>query len=107
MAAMCADPEILEESLSVDASRVDADMRLATINDSSWFFLEGIAGAFNEDYNMFSQRARAYLSSKVGMLVMGQDKATHHYERYTRNMEASSSYRLKEPIVIDIFDDEE
>ncbi|KAE8820114.1 hypothetical protein D1007_01813 [Hordeum vulgare] len=107
MAAMRVDAEVLEENLGVDSSRVDVAKRLAAINDSSWFFVKGIAGAFDEDYNVFSQRARAYLSSKARMLVTGKDKATHHYERCTHGVEASPSSRLKEPIVMDISDDEE
>jgi hypothetical protein len=50
MAAMCADPLILEEHLAVeatvDASRADAATRLDALNDSSWRFLEATAGAF-------------------------------------------------------------
>ena len=46
MAAIHADPQILEEHLAVeatvDASRVDAATRLAALNDSSWHFLEAI-----------------------------------------------------------------
>ena len=46
MAAIHADPQILEEHLAVeatvDASRVDAAMRLGSLNDSSWCFLEAI-----------------------------------------------------------------
>ena len=111
MAAMRADPQILEEHLAVeatvDASRADTATRLAAINDSSWSFLEGTAGAFDEDYDVFSQRARAYLNSRAGMLVSGQDQATHHYEGCTQGVEAWPSSKLKEPIIIDIFDDEE
>jgi hypothetical protein len=80
---------------------------LAAINDSSWSFLEGTAGAFDEDFDVFSQRARAYLNSRASMLVPGQDQATHHYEGCTHGVEASSSSKLKEPIIIDISDDEE
>ena len=44
MAAIRADPRILEEHLAVeatmDASRADAATRLAALNDSSWRFLE-------------------------------------------------------------------
>jgi hypothetical protein len=50
MAAMRADPQILEEHLfveaTIDASRADAATRLAALNDSSWCFLEATAGAF-------------------------------------------------------------
>ena len=46
MAAIRADPQILEEHLTVeaiiDASRADAATRLAALNDSSWCFLEAI-----------------------------------------------------------------
>ena len=63
MAAIRAEPQILEEHLAVeatvDASRADAAMRLASLNDSSWLFLEATVGAFDEDYVVFSQRARA------------------------------------------------
>ena len=46
MATICADPQILEEHLAieaaVDASRADATTRLTALNDSSWRFLEAI-----------------------------------------------------------------
>jgi hypothetical protein len=49
IAAMRADRQILEEHLfvkaTVDASRVDAATWLATLNDSSWCFLEATVGA--------------------------------------------------------------
>jgi hypothetical protein len=58
MAAIRADPQILEEHLAieatVDASRADAVMRLAALNDSSWHFLEATVGAFDEGYEVFS-----------------------------------------------------
>ena len=63
MAAIRADPQILEEHLAVeatiDASRADTATRLAALNDSLWRFLEATVGAFDEDYEMFSQYARA------------------------------------------------
>jgi hypothetical protein len=50
MAAMCADCQILQEHLAVeatiDASRADAATRLAALNDSSWCFLEATVDAF-------------------------------------------------------------
>ena len=46
MAAIRADPQILEEHLAVEATveatRTDAATRLAALNDSSWRFLEAI-----------------------------------------------------------------
>ena len=58
MAAIHADPQILEEHLAVeatvDASRTDAMTRLAALNDCSWHFLEATVGAFDEDYEVFS-----------------------------------------------------
>ncbi|KAE8774351.1 hypothetical protein D1007_53267 [Hordeum vulgare] len=105
MASICVEPQILEEHLAVeatiDASRTDAATRLAVINDGSWSFLEGTTGAFDEDYEMFSQRACAYLSSRARMFVSGQDQATHHYE-VTHNVEALPCSMFKEPIIIDI-----
>ena len=75
MAAIRADPQILEEHLvveaTVDASRADAVMRLAALNDSSWCFLEATIGAFDEDYEVFSQHARAYLILRASRLVPG------------------------------------
>ena len=75
MAAIRADPQILEEHLTVeatiDASRVDTVMRLAALNDSSWRFLEATIGAFGEVYEVFSQRACAYLISRASRLVPG------------------------------------
>ena len=93
MVAICADPGILEEHLAVeatvDASRADAATRLAALNDSSWRFLEAIVGAFDEDYKVFSQRARAYLISRASRLVPGAAQATHHYDEGTHDAEAS------------------
>jgi len=75
MAAIRADPQILEDHLvieaTVDASRADNTMRLAALNDSSWRFLEATVGAFDEDYEVFSQCARAYLISRARRLVPG------------------------------------
>ena len=57
MAAIRADPQILEEHLAVeaivDASHTDAVTRLAALNDSSWCFLEATIGTFDEDYEVF------------------------------------------------------
>ena len=82
MAAIRADPQILEEHLAVeatvDASRADAATRLAALNDSSWRFLEATVDAFHEDYEVFSQCARAYLISRASRLVPGAAQATHH-----------------------------
>ena len=87
--------------------RVDAAMRLAALNDSSWCFLEATVGAFDKDYEVFSQRARAYLISRASRLVPGAAQATHHYNEGTHDAEASPSSMSKEPIVIDISDNEE
>ena len=54
MAAIRADPQILEEHLAVDASRANAAVRLASLNDSLWRFLEATLGTFDEDYEVFS-----------------------------------------------------
>ena len=58
MAAIRADPQILEEHLAVEATidawRPDATTRLAALNDCSWHFLEATIGAFDEDYEVFS-----------------------------------------------------
>ena len=111
MAAICADPQILEEHLAVeatvDASRTDATTRLAALNDSSWRFLEATVGAFDKDYEVFSQRARAYLISRASRLVPRAAQATHHYNEGTHDAEASPSSMSKEPIVIHISDNEE
>ena len=111
MAAIRVDPQILEEHLTVeatvDASRADAAMRLAALNDSSWRFLEATVGAFDEDYEVFSQRARAYLISRASRLVPGTALATHHYNKGTHYVEASPSSMSMKPIVIDISDNEE
>ena len=82
-------------------------MRLADLNDSSWLFLEAIIGAFGEDYEVFSQRARAYLNSRASRLVPGAAQATHHYDEGTHDAEASPSSMSKEPIFIDSSDNEE
>ena len=111
MAAIRADPQILEEHLAVeatvDASRADAATRLAALNDSSWRFLKATVGAFDEDYEVFSQHARAYLISRASRLVPRAAQATHHYHEGTHDAEASPSSMSKEPIVIDISDNEE
>ena len=58
MAAIRVNPQILEEHLAVeatvDASRADATTRLASLNGSSWHFLEATVGAFDKDYEVFS-----------------------------------------------------
>jgi hypothetical protein len=111
MAAMRVDPQILEEHLiveaTVDASRADAATCLVALNDSSWGFLEATVGAFDEDYEVFSQRARAYLNSRANRLVPGAAQVTHHNAEGTHDLEASPSSKFKEPIIIDISDDEE
>ena len=110
MAAICADPQILEEHLiiegTVDTSHADAVVRLAALKDSSWYFLEATVGAFDKDYEVFSQRARAYLISRASRLVPGAAQATHHYNEGTHDAEASPSSMSKEPIIIDISDNE-
>ena len=70
-------------------------------------FSRGIVDAFDEDYEVFSQRARAYLISRARRLVPGAAQATHHYNEGTHDAEASPSSMSKEPIVIDISDNEE
>ena len=101
----------MEEHLAVEAIvgalHADAAMRLAALNDSSWRFLEATVGAFDEDYEVFSQHARAYLISRASRLVPGAAQATHHYNKGTHDAEASPSSMSKEPIVIDISDNEE
>ncbi|KAE8780338.1 hypothetical protein D1007_46553 [Hordeum vulgare] len=103
---MHADTQILEDTSSLRPP-LTPRTRLATLNDISWSFLEGTAGAFDEDYKVFSQCARAYLRSIAVRLLPGQAHATHHYEEGTQDVEASPSSRFKEPIVLDISDDEE
>ena len=82
-------------------------MRLAALNDSLWRFLEATVGAFDKDYEVFSQRARAYLISRASSLVPGAAQATHHYNDGTHDAEASPSSMSKDPIFIDISDNEE
>ena len=72
-----------------------------------WHFLEATLGAFDEDYEVFSQRARAYLNSSANRLVPGAAQATHHYDEGTNDAEASPSSMSKELIVIDISNNEE
>ena len=111
MAAICSNPQILEEHLTVeatvDASRADAAAQPAALNDSSWHFLEATVGAFDEDNEVFSQRAPAYLISRAGRLVPGAAQAPHHYDEGIHDAEASPSSMSKEPIIIDISNDEE
>ena len=98
--------EHLAVEATVDASHADTATQLAPLNDSSWHFLEATVGAFDKDYEVFSQRARAYLISRASRLVPGAAQATHHYNEGTHDAEASPSSMSKEPIIIDIFDDE-
>ena len=98
--------EHLTVEATVDASRADAVTRLAALNDSLWRFLEAIVGAFDEDYEVFSQRAHAYLISRASRLVPGAAQATHHYNEGTNDAEASPSSMSKEPTAIDISDNE-
>ena len=91
----------MEEHLAADAA-----VQLAALNDSSWRFLEASIGAFNEDYEVFSQRAHAYLTSRASRFVPGAAQETHHYNEGTHDTEASPSSMSKEPIVIDISDNE-
>ena len=111
MGSMHADRQILEEHLAIEAtvyaSRPDAATRLAALNDRSWRFLEATVGAFDEDYKVFSQHARAYLISRASRLVPEAAQATHHYNEGTHDAEASPSSMSTEPIVIDICDNEE
>ena len=92
---------------TIDASRTDAATQLAALNDSSWRFLEATVGAFDEDYEVFSKRAHAYLISRASGLVPEAAQATHHYDEDTQEAEASPSSMSKEPIIIDISDNEE
>ena len=89
MAAIRVDPQILEEHLAVeatvDASRANAATRLAALNDSSWRFLEDTIGAFDEDYEVFSHHARAYLISRASRLLPRAAQATHHYNEGTHD----------------------
>ncbi|KAE8776783.1 hypothetical protein D1007_50514 [Hordeum vulgare] len=105
---MHADPQILEQLLAieaiVDAPRTDAATRLAALNNNWLYFLEGSAGAFHDDYKLFSQHACAFVNSRAGSLVPGQDEATHHYKEGTHDVEASPSSK---PIIIDSFDNKE
>ena len=64
-------------------------------------------GAFDEDYEVFSQHARAYLISRARRLVPGMAQPNHHYNEGTHDVEASPSSMSKEPIIIDISDNEE
>ena len=99
--------EHLAVEATIDASRADAATLLAALIDSSWCFLEATVGAFDEDYEVFSQRARAYVISRARGLVPRAAQATHHYNEGTHDAEASPSSMSKEPIVIDISDNEE
>ena len=99
--------EHLAVEATIDASRADVATWLAALNDSSWRFLEATVGAFDKDCEVFSRRARAYLNSRAGRLVPGGAQVTHHYDEGTHDAEALPSSVSKEPIVIDISDNEE
>ena len=47
-----------------------------------------------------------YLISRASGLVPGAAQATHHYDEGTHDVEALPSSMTKEPIVIDISDNE-
>ena len=70
--------EHLAIEATVDASCANAAAWLAALIDSSWRFLEATLGAFDADYEVFSQRARAYLIWRANRLVPGAAQATHH-----------------------------
>ena len=110
-AAMRADPQMLEDHLAIEdtvnASCTNITAWLTALNNNSRCLLEATADAFDEDYKVFSQHARAYLNSRASKLVPRSAQATHHYEQGTHDVEASPSSKLKEPIIIDISDDEE
>ncbi|KAE8803826.1 Casein kinase I isoform delta-like protein [Hordeum vulgare] len=82
MAAIRVDPNILEEHLTVkatvDPSRTKAVTWLATLNDNLWCFIESAIGAVDEDYEVFSNCARAYLNSRASRETMG---STEVYNR--------------------------
>ena len=99
--------EHLAVEATIDTSRADVVTRLAALNDISWRFLKATIGAFDEDYAVFCQHAHAYLISRASMLVPGAAEATHHYDEGTHDAEALPSSMSKEPIVIDISDNEE
>ncbi|KAE8766920.1 hypothetical protein D1007_61790 [Hordeum vulgare] len=108
MAAMRADPKILEKhpaiKATVAASRTDTASWLAALNNSSWCFIKDSAGVFDEDYKLFCQHAHALHSSRSDRLVTEQAQSTHRYEEGTHDVEASPSSK---PIIIDISNDEE
>ncbi|KAE8789279.1 hypothetical protein D1007_36529 [Hordeum vulgare] len=87
--------------------RTNAATWLVPLNDNSWRFLETTVSAFDEDYKVFSQHAHAYLNSRDIRLVHRAAQATHHYEEGTHDVEASPSSMSKEPIIINISDNEE
>ena len=70
-------------------------------------FSRGQRHAFDEDYKVFYLWARAYLNLRASRLVPRAAQATHHYNEGTHDAEASPSFMSKEPIVIDISDNEE
>ena len=70
-------------------------------------FSRATVGAFDEGYEVFSQCARAYLISRASRLVPRAAQATNHYNEGTQDAEALPSSMSKEPIVIDISDNEE
>ena len=78
---MRADPQILEKHMAVEAtlnaSRKDATTRLSALNSSSWCFFAGNVGAYDEHYDVFSQRARAYMNSRSSRMGPGPAKANH------------------------------
>ena len=105
VASMRADLQIQEEHMAVEAtvnaSRKDAASRLSALSSSSWCFFAGTVGAYDEPYDVFSQRARAYMNSRSSRLVNHTD-----HEQGTHDVQISPSSKGKETIIISDDDEE-
>ncbi|KAE8797287.1 hypothetical protein D1007_27534 [Hordeum vulgare] len=74
MAAMHADPRLLEKHLAVEAivntSPADATTWLSALNNNSLCLLEGSPAGFDDDYELFSQYACAFVNSRPKSLSL-------------------------------------
>ena len=105
VASMRTDPMILEEHMAVKATfnvlHKNVASRLSALSRNSWCFFEGIVGAYDEPYAVFSQCARAYMNSRSSRLVNHTD-----HEQGTHDVQILPSSKRKETIIISDDDEE-
>lgn len=66
-----ADPQILEEQLAIEAtvqtSHADNVMQMTALNHRAWRIFWATIAAYDDNYKVFSIRARVYLKSGAGV----------------------------------------